>query len=154
MFEQLLASTDDATTLAILNRHISSRWFSTQSASNPVQGLRYAGRRWVDALVSQATLWQRGRSLRQVERKVKALSGRSLREWQTLVSTETAFFETAQDDRDVLSRVDWAALALDAGFSDQAHLSRAVKRITGFPPAEFARRFVEDESLWIYRLWV
>lgn len=50
--------------------------------------------------------------------------------------------------------LDWAAIAHEEGFADQAHLSRAVKRITGFSPGEFARRFVEDESFWIYRLWV
>ena len=154
MLDQLAASKDDATMLDIIKHHVLPRWSSTHHTSNSVQGVRYAGRRWVDGLVAKATLWQSSRSLRQVERRVKAMSGRSLREWQVLVSTEKAFFEAAKDDPDALNSLDWAALALDAGFADQAHLSRAVKRITGFPPAEFARRFVEDESLWIYRLWI
>lgn len=153
MLDQLVASKDEATTLKIINHHISPRWSSKQHASKPVQGLRYAGLRWVDGLVSQAKLWQSSRSLRQIERRVKAMSGRSLREWQLLVSTEKVFFDAAQDDQGALNSLDWAGLALDAGFSDQAHLSRTVKRITGFPPAEFARRFIEDESFWIYRLW-
>ncbi len=153
MFDQLLESRDDATMLEIINHHISSRWDSMHHVSNPVQGLQYAGRRWVDRLVSQAKLWQNSLSLRQVQRSVKAMSGRSLREWQLLVSTEKVFFETAQYNQKALNSLDWAALALEAGFSDQAHLSRTVKHITGFPPAEFARRFVEDESFWIYRLW-
>jgi AraC-like DNA-binding protein len=50
--------------------------------------------------------------------------------------------------------VDWAAMAQDEGFADQAHMSRESKRITGFPPGEFVRRFIEDESFWLYRLWV
>lgn len=154
MLDQLEASKDDATMLDIIKHHVLPRWSSTHHTSNSVQGVRYAGRRWVDGLVAKAMLWQSSRSLRQVERRVKAISGRSLREWQVLVSTEKAFFEAAKDDPDTLNCLDWAALALDAGFADQAHLSRAVKRITGFPPAEFARRFVEDESLWIYRLWI
>jgi len=32
-------------------------------------------------------------------------------------------------------------------------MTRTVRRITGFTPTEFARRFVEDESFWMYRLW-
>ena len=31
---------------------------------------------------------------------------------------------------------------------------RSVKRITGFSPTEFAQRFTDDESFWMYRLWV
>lgn len=153
MLDQLVASPDDATMLETIKRHIVPRWSRRNHALSPVQSLRYAGSRWVDGLVSQAKLWQSARSIRQVERRVKAMSGRSLREWQLLVSTEKIFFEVAQDDQNALHSLDWAALALEAGFSDQAHLCRAVKRITGFPPAEFARRFVEDESFWIYRLW-
>lgn len=153
MFDQLVASQDDATMLEIIKHHIVSRWTHRNHTSSPVQSVRYAGSRWVDGLVSQAKLWQSTRSLRQVERRVKAISGRSLREWQLLVSTEKLFFEVAKDDQSVRHGLDWATLALEAGFSDQAHLCRAVKRITGFPPAEFARRFVEDESFWLYRLW-
>jgi AraC-like DNA-binding protein len=36
----------------------------------------------------------------------------------------------------VASTVDWAALALDAGFYDQAHLSAEVREITGRTPTE------------------
>lgn len=50
--------------------------------------------------------------------------------------------------------LDWATLALDEGFADQSHMSRAVRQISGFAPAEFAKRFIEDESFWVYRLWV
>lgn len=49
---------------------------------------------------------------------------------------------------------DWAGLAQEDGFADQAHLVRATKRITGFSPMEFTRRYEQDESFWLYRLWV
>ncbi len=153
MFDQLVEARDDRTMLEVIKHHISSRWDNMHHTSNPAQSLQYAGRKWVGRLALQAKLWHDSRSLRQVQRSIKAMSGRSLREWQLLVSTEKVFFDVAQDDPKVLNNLDWAALALDAGFSDQAHLTRTVKRITGFPPAEFARRFVEDESFWIYRLW-
>ena len=34
---------------------------------------------------------------------------------------------------------DWAALATELGFSDQAHLTRAFTRVVGTPPATYAR---------------
>src|SRR5438105_14123984 len=37
----------------------------------------------------------------------------------------------------VATAVDWSALALDAGFYDQAHLSGEVKEITGRTPSEW-----------------
>lgn len=49
---------------------------------------------------------------------------------------------------------DWAAFAQDEGFADQAHLSRTTRRMTGFSPTDFAQRYVEGESFWMYRLWV
>jgi hypothetical protein len=66
-------------------------------------------------------------------------------EWHPLLQALQAL-QDAEDDA--------AALAHDGGFADQAHMIRATRRITGFTPAEFARRFSEDESFWLYRLWV
>ena len=88
-----------------------------------------------------------------MERRIKSFSGRSLREWQSLVRTEGLFF-AARARFDAGLPFDWATLAQDEGFSDQAHMIRSVKRITGFSPTEFAQRFTDDESFWMYRLWV
>lgn len=153
MLDALVDSDDDQVTLEIIGRYLEPRWRPSHPRPSRIDILRGAGRRWVDGLAHQANEWQRSRSIRQVERRIKAFSGRSLREWQSLVGTEQAFF-AARDRQESRKSLDWAAFAMEAGFADQAHLSRAVKRITGFPPAEFARRFVEDESFWIYRLWV
>ena len=149
MFDQLVSSKDDATMLRIIKHHFPNKNHPQNSEKN----LQYVGRLWVESLISQAESWESSLSPRQVERKIKAASGRSLREWQQLVRTEEVFFKVAQDKQKSLKNVDWSSLAIDMGFSDQAHLIRAVKRITGFPPAEFTRRFIQDESFWIYRLW-
>lgn len=115
--------------------------------------LRRLGRHWVERLAWQAHQWRRTHGTRQVERRVKAYSGRSLREWESLVKTEGVFF-SARAQFEAGEPFDWAGIAQDEGFADQAHLSRTAKRITGFSPSEFARRFAEDESFWLYRLWV
>lgn len=151
--DALRAAPDDAATLAVLERHLAPRWQSLQGRASPTPSLRQIGRHWVERMAWQAHAWRDTHSPRQVERRIKAFSGRSLREWQSLVKTEGLFF-AARERHEAGLPFDWAGLAHDEGFADQAHLSRTAKRITGFSPREFAQRFTQDESFWLYRLWV
>jgi AraC-like DNA-binding protein len=151
--QALAAATDDAATLTAVVQHLAPRWQALQGRPTATPSLGQLGRHWVDRLAWQAHDWQRTHSRRQVERRVKAYSGRSLREWRALVQTE-GVFATARARHEAGEPFQWAELALDEGFVDQAHLVRAAKRITGFAPGEFASRFEQDESFWIYRLWV
>ena len=80
-------------------------------------------------------------------------SAASRREWQSLVRTESLFF-AARERYETGQPFDWATLALDHGFADQSHLVRAARHIAGFSPGEFAERFAQDESFWLYRLWM
>ncbi len=149
----LIDAPDDAATLAALELHVGARWHALQRGGSALASLSRIGRHWVERLAWQAHEWRRTHSPRQVERRIKAYSGRSLRDWQALVKGEGAFY-AARARFDAGESFDWAALAQDEGFADQAHFSRMAKRITGFSPSEFAQRFVEDESFWLYRLWV
>lgn len=151
--DALLAADSDAMALSVLERHLAARWRTLTGRGSVLSPLREAGRYWVERLAWQAHEWRRTHGSRQVERRIKAYSGRSLREWQSLVKTESLFF-SARDRFETGQALDWAALAQDEGFADQAHLSRSVKRTTGFSPSEFTQRFLEDESFWAYRLWV
>lgn len=153
LLNALLDANDDAATLGALERHLAPRWRALQRQTSPIPSLRRFGRHWVERLAWQALQWRRTHSPRQVERRILAHSGRSLRQWQSLVKTEGVFF-TARDRYEAGLPFDWAALAQDEGFADQAHLCRAAKQITGFSPNDFARRYVEDESFWLYRVWM
>jgi AraC-like DNA-binding protein len=42
--------------------------------------------------------------------------------------------------------IDWAALALDLGYADQAHFIRDFKRIVGKTPAEYAKKMKQGET--------
>jgi AraC-like DNA-binding protein len=152
LWEALLAS-DDADTMDVLERHLARRWQAVQGRDSERPSLQQLGRHWVERLGWQASQWARVHSARHVERRIKSFSGRSLREWQSIVRTEGLFF-AARERHEAGLPFDWAALAQDEGFTDQAHMIRSVKRITGFSPTEFAQRFAEDESFWMYRLWV
>lgn len=138
---------------AALTEHLAPHWQALQGRHGGGASLRQIGRHWVDRLAWQALEWQRSRSPRQVERRIKAFSGRSLRDWQALVRTEGVFF-AARDRHEAGEPFNWADLAAAEGFADQAHLVRASRRITGFSPGEFTDRFIQDESFWLYRLWV
>ena len=150
---QALVEGRDADLLAVLERHLGPRWQALQGRQSARPSLRQFGRHWIERLAWQARLWRREHSPRHVERRIKAFSGRSLREWESLVKTESLFF-AARDRYESGQAFDWADLAQAEGFADQAHMSRVAKRITGFAPGEFAQRFIEDESFWMYRLWV
>lgn len=152
LIDALGAADDDAAALAALARHLGPRWHAIGGAG-AVPALSRLGRHWVERLAWQAHAWGRTQSPRQVERRVKAYSGRSLRAWQALVKTE-GVFEAARARHAAQRPFDWAALAADEGFADQSHLVRAARRVTGFAPGEFAERFVGDASFWLYRLWV
>lgn len=152
LWHDLLTSRDQHV-MAVLERHLAPRWQALQGRASGTPSLRQVGRHWVARLTWQAYNWRNQHSPRHVERRIKSFSGRSLREWQALTRTEGLFF-AARDRHAAGQPLDWATLALDEGFADQAHMSRTVKRITGFAPGEFAQRFIEDESFWMYRLWI
>ncbi len=151
--EALLRADDDAAAMAALEQHIGARWRALHGEVSALGSVRRLGRHWVERLALQAHAWQRDVSPRHVERKIKSYSGRSLREWQALVRTEGLFF-AARDRYESGAPFNWAELALEEGFTDQAHMSRVARQITGFPPGEFAQRFMHDESFWVSRLWV
>lgn len=153
LLDALRSAPDDAASLRALEQHLAPRWRALRPAQAPLASLRRTGRHWLEHLAWQAMQWRRTHSPRQVERRIKAMSGRSLREWNGLVRTEGLFF-AARERYEAGAPFDWAGLAQEEGFADQAHLVRATRRITGFAPAEFARRYAEDESFWLYRLWV
>lgn len=153
LFDALLQARDDAATMALLDQHLTARWTAVHGEAAAMASLRQLGRHWVERLALKALDWRRDVGPRHVERKIKSYSGRSLREWQALVRTEGLFF-AARDRYEAGTPFNWAELALDEGFSDQAHMSRAARQITGFPPGEFAQRFIHDESFWMYRLWM
>src|SRR5690606_19821593 len=88
-----------------------------------------------------------GTGLRQMQRQFKRWAGQSQRELQLYVRAERAFALVQQQENPV-----WSDVALQAGYSDQSHFGREVKRISGFSPAQFAQRMKSDEAFWMYRL--
>lgn len=149
--DALCATPDDQASFAVLETYLAQGWQTSPDYKQP--SVRELGQQWVERLAWQAQQLGRTHGQRQIERRVKAYSGRSLKEWRSLVRTEAAFFQ-AREQYTAGLEPNWVQLAQAHDFADQAHFIRFCKRITGFTPTEFVQRFQEDESFWLYRLWV
>lgn len=106
---------------------------------------------WMDSLALRAAATGWGRSLRQSERRIKQWTGWSLRKLKGSVRGEAVFFAAMQAMND--DHVDWTQIALNHGFSDQSHLIRETRRITGFSPEALRHGILNEEAFWSYRAW-
>ncbi|MEO9819136.1 MAG: helix-turn-helix domain-containing protein [Paracoccaceae bacterium] len=102
---------------------------------------------WTYHLMNKAARTGTGQSLRSVQRRIRRWTGHDM---QTL-----NFFAQIEDLHQLVTTQPAAAaveLAARAGFSDQSHMGRALKRATGFSPVQLNQRIAEDEAFWCYRL--
>ncbi|HEY8605597.1 MAG TPA: helix-turn-helix domain-containing protein [Noviherbaspirillum sp.] len=89
-----------------------------------------------------------GIGTRQLERRFLIHHGMSLRDYRRLMRFSSALAGMMQAHRQPASL---AQAALQAGYVDQAHLTRDFRRFVGQPPAQFARERLAPGS--IYSLW-
>lgn len=140
---------DDAR-IARLEDFLAPRWQALRPAQ-PVAMQRYQD--WAQSLAVHAAMSGPGRSLRQIERRIRRWSGLPMRELRGIGRGEQAFLG-ARAAADRLAAPDWAGLAHATGYADQSHLCRETRRLTGFSPDELNRRIHGDEGFWSYRIWV
>ena len=146
--DAVLMAADDDARVALIEDFLLPRWQATRPPA-PVPGLPRL-QDWAHGLAMRAATSGAGRSLRQVERRIKGWTGLPMRELRGLGRAEQAFFRTLAEGDDPVC---WTEVAADAGYADQSHLCRETRRVTGFAPAELRARIAEDESFWIYRIW-
>jgi AraC-like DNA-binding protein len=147
MLRSALHTPDDVARVHLIEEFIDPRW---QAARSDAWGHARDYRDWTRALAMRAAISGPGRSVRQVERRVRAWAGVPLRTLHGLSRGERTFF--AALNADARGRVNWAELAADAGFADQPHLCREARRITGLSPRDLMRR-LQEEGFWFYRIW-
>ena len=147
--ESVLDEPDEAARLLRIEEFVEPRW----NAVRPRQvlpGHRYHD--WAQGLALRAAQSSAGSSLRQLERRIKLWAGQPMRELQGLGKLERAFFDAVASEE--AGRLDLATLAADNGYSDQSHLTRVTRRLTGFAPADLHRRIHGEEPFWAYRAWM
>lgn len=102
---------------------------------------------WTYHVSTQLAQTGPGRSLRSAQRRLRRWTGQSR---QTL-----AFFAQVEEVHRLVNAdptTKPAELAAEAGFSDQSHMGRALKRATGFAPVQLNEKIATEEAFWCYRL--
>ncbi len=102
---------------------------------------------WARHVTTSAFHSGTGRSLRSFERRLRRLTGQSRQSIEFFAKVEDLYAAKVAGPETSL-----AEMALAADFSDQSHMGRAVKRVTGFAPAQLNRLIENEESFWCYRL--
>ncbi len=105
---------------------------------------------WVRSIATRAAHTTAGRSLRQLQRRVRDWTGQSYRDLQLFIRVEEAFIRRIEAHDSCAP--DLAAISADAGFADQSHMGREIRRVTGMSPARFGEHLANDEAFWYYRL--
>ncbi|MBS1161242.1 MAG: hypothetical protein H6R15_3661 [Proteobacteria bacterium] len=89
-------------------------------------------------------------SPRQLERHFRHSYGQSLRAFRQQARCSRMLVDLVFGRREFAA---WADIAASAGYFDQAHLSRDLRRFTGYTPALLGRQLAgDDPALWPYRL--
>lgn len=105
---------------------------------------------WIARLVFKAELTNSGRSKRQIARRIKSWTGVSERDLHGIGHSEQLFAKLHEAMQ--TGDLDWAELATEAGFADQAHMIRRMRQYTGFTPEQLRQNAGNDEAFWGYRL--
>lgn len=107
-------------------------------------------RGWMQAMAVRAAFSRTGAGLRRAQRRFRDWTGQSQRDLQVFARTEEALARASSGPTQAPPPL--AAVAADAGFADQSHLGREVRRVTGLPPGRLGERMRTDEAFWFYRL--
>jgi AraC-like DNA-binding protein len=128
-----------------LQDELEAMW-SAPSLASPVPHLSH----WVRGLTTRVAHSGSGRSLRQWQRRVREWTGQSHRDLQKFIRLEEAFIR--RHAHGATRAPSFADVAADAGFADQSHMGREVRRVTGESPGRLGDRLVHDQAFWYHRL--
>jgi AraC-like DNA-binding protein len=107
-------------------------------------------RGWLQAMVVRAAFTKSGASIRRAQRLFKHWTGQSYRDLQLYERVERFMAHACTQPHDEIGKL--ASIAADAGFADQSHLSREVRRVTGVSPKRLSELMRSEEAFWYYRL--
>ena len=148
MSQAVLAAPDDDARVALIEQFLEPQWHAVSASDEHRAGM--VGD-WVGRLGRQAAAAGWGNGVRNIERRVKAWAGQSMRTLRRMNRSEQSFLEARA--KILGGTASWAEIATRAGYADQAHLCRETRQITGLSPTALARAGKDDESYWIYRVW-
>ena len=134
-----------------IEKFLEPRWYAARSRNRAVSwGPAQRHGEWSRAAISRAHFFFKGRSRRQLERQMRTSTGWSARALRGLARAEEALLLAAHSTQ---LRVNWASIAAEAGYADQSHLCRELRRYTGFSPQQLWRCLPNEDDLWVYKAW-
>lgn len=146
-FADACESTSIDAALEVMQQEFASLW--AYASANRFDREQRLGL-WKDGLVAKAAQTTQGTSARQLARRVKALSGVTERDLNNLARAETLYGTVHHAS--ARSDTNWAQIADQAGYADQAHMIRRMRQHTGFTPEELRSRVQVEEAFWAYRV--
>ncbi|MET3133568.1 AraC-like DNA-binding protein [Oxalobacteraceae bacterium GrIS 1.11] len=146
--QAVLAAPDDEARVLLIEQFLEPLWRAARAGDEP-RGMPVGD--WVRRLGVQAAAAGWGRGARNIERRIKAWAGQPMRTLRRMTRAEQAFLEARAEVFD--GSASWIDIAARGGYSDQAHLCRETREITGLSPTELARASRDDETYWVYRIW-
>ncbi len=102
---------------------------------------------WGRAVIAQAATTGPGRSIRSAQRRIKRWTGQNKHSVAAYARIER--LHSIACDAGVTSLAD---LAAHADFSDQSHMGRELRKVTGYSPAQLNGLIATEEAFWCYRL--
>ncbi len=147
MVQAVQQAADHSARIEIVEGFLLPRW---QALAVNTEQRNAAFQQWTRSVTKRAERHAAGRSERQIDRRIKDWTGLSLRQLLGIGRGES----TALHARDAwaANALSWAEIAARLGFSDQAHLSREFRRITGLSPRQL-KYLLTHESGWMYQIW-
>ncbi len=145
----VMAAPNDDARIRVFEDWLEPRWHAAREGMASTAWR--PARDWVQALAVRAAATGAGRSARMAERRVRAWAGHPLRTLRRLARVEESMLAAREEHQ--AGNMSLSDVALRSGYSDQAHLSREARELTGNSPRELIRLVQTDESYWPYRIW-
>lgn len=147
--QAVMLAPNDVERVECIQEFLMQRWMQCK---NKPQRIGATFQDWIHFLEKQMASQSQHISQRQVERWIKRWTGQNLRGLQGVARAEQAFFYAFKGL--LRGELNWRDVALQSGYSDQSHLCRETRRFSGFSPDELKNGMLQQESFWIYRLWM
>lgn len=141
--DEMFDADDDGRRLLLAETFLASRWAACGGNREP------AASSWLRRLRNASGMDML--SERQFERKVKQMTGQSMRSLRCADRFERTLLNARQAAES--GPLDWSNLASDSGYSDQSHLCREVRKMSGTTPGKLLELGKDDESYWLFRWW-
>ena len=150
MANDVFNASDHDTRQKIVEDFLEPRWLSVRQHNHH---LLTSGTDWLQSALARVAISRPGSSIRQLERRFKKMVGIPHRQIKTLSRGERTLLVI----RDLLvdgHEPNWAKLAVDLDYYDQAQFCREIKRMTAHTPEELSSMFIkQDDALWVFQLW-